>query len=114
MLGQEELAWDRTRESLVLAQELGERTLILDLIADMAALAMETGEAKRAARLEGAEAMLRASLAIPLPPVERAGREETLARIREALRAQEFAYAWERGQALSLEEAVAYAVEQSG
>jgi hypothetical protein len=94
------------------ARELGQRPLVLGLLADMAALAIETGEAERAARLKGAEAALRVSLVVPLPPVERTKSEETLARLREALSEREFAYACEWGQAMSLEEAVAYALDE--
>jgi ATP/maltotriose-dependent transcriptional regulator MalT len=110
--GKLDLAWERSRQSLELARELGQPHLILWLVGDTAALALDGGEAVRAACRRGAEAALREQLSIPLPPVEWAEGEKALAQIRAMLSEAEFSHAWEAGRAMTLQEAVSYALAE--
>lgn len=111
--GQFERARERLEEGLRLARELGEVRLILALLYSVAALEIAVGEAERAVCLRGAEATVREGLGIPLPPVVQTEGEERLVRARTNLGDETFIRAWERGQDLSLEEAVAYALGET-
>jgi hypothetical protein len=68
------------------------------------------GQVERAAWLYGAAAGLRTALGAPLLPAERALHKRAVADARAALGDDAFAAAWERGQALSLEQAIAEAI----
>jgi hypothetical protein len=73
------------------------------------------GDAERAARLFGAAEALREALGAPLPPVERAHYDRSVAATRAALGEEAFAAAWAEGRALSLEQAIAApATEEEG
>lgn len=108
--GNLERARERLGESLLLVQEQGELRLSLFDLGDLAELAMAGGNAERAARLQGAEAGLRERLGVPLPPVYRTEAEERIARVRAKLGEEEFMRSWEAGRAMSLSEAVVYAL----
>jgi hypothetical protein len=70
------------------------------------------GDAERAARLFGAAEALREALGAPLPPVERAHYDRSIATVRAALGEKAFAAAWTAGRAMPLEAAVARATEE--
>jgi predicted ATPase/DNA-binding CsgD family transcriptional regulator len=97
-------------ESLALRRELGERPGIAECLEGLAAVAAGTGRPDRAARLLGAAGALRAALGAPLPPIDRPDHEATVAATRAALGGTAFAAAWADRQALSLDEAEAYAL----
>jgi len=71
-----------------------------------------TGQARPAARLLGAAEALRESLGVGLAPTERETHSETKAALREALGEDELDAEWRRGRELTLDEAVAYALEE--
>ena len=77
---------------------------------DFAELAGREGEWARTPRLLGAAEALRERMANPLQPRERAEYERYLNRAREALGEAAAAAGWEAGRALSLEQAVAFAL----
>jgi hypothetical protein len=69
------------------------------------------GSLERAAWLCGAAGGLRTAIGAPLPPAERALYERAVADARAALGDDAFAVAWAHGHALSLERAIAEALE---
>ena len=69
------------------------------------------GQAHRATRLSGAAEALRAAIGVPLRPHEQASHTQAVQALRAALGEEAFANAWAEGRALSLEEAVALALE---
>jgi tetratricopeptide (TPR) repeat protein len=75
----------------------------------LAAQIVSATEQYKAARLLGAEEALRVARVVPLWPDEQAAYEQQVAMTRSALSAEDFATAWATGQALSLDEALAYA-----
>ena len=112
--GRLEQAQERLQGSLLLARELGDRDHTLWLVARIAWLARMGGEIERAARLLGAEMALRERPAIPLAPEDQVDWREELARIQAMLDEEKFTRAWEEGRAMRLEEAVDYALGESG
>jgi tetratricopeptide (TPR) repeat protein len=111
--GQLERARASLLESMRLAHDLGDLFLILGLLGEMVNLALAGGQLERAASLGGAEMALREKRGIPIPALEQAEREETVARVRAVLGEEAFIQAWEQGAAMSLEEAIAGALGES-
>jgi hypothetical protein len=77
-----------------------------------ASLALACGQPTRAARLMGAAEAVREDQEMPLEPVYRRDvYDALLASARAALDRESFAAAWAEGRTMSLEQAVAYALE---
>jgi DNA-binding CsgD family transcriptional regulator len=76
-------------------------------------LAAAAGCPERAARLAGAGAAVRAATGAPMGPAAAALLERELASARQALQPERFAATWAAGQAMPLEEAVAYALQDA-
>jgi predicted ATPase/DNA-binding CsgD family transcriptional regulator len=103
-------AWERYRESLIISHELGQRPLVsrtLDRIADLLA---KSNAPRPAARLLGAAAALRRAIGDELFPVEEEYVAATIATARAALSEEAFQAAWDAGEALSPDQAVAEAL----
>jgi predicted ATPase/DNA-binding SARP family transcriptional activator len=99
-------------ESLALSQNIGDKEWMVEGMTELAATAASIQPAS-AARLFGAEAALRAAIATPLAPVDRARYDRALAEIQARLTLDEFSAAWNEGQALSMEQAIASAMNLS-
>jgi tetratricopeptide (TPR) repeat protein len=100
------------REALFLLRELGWRPDVAACLEGMAGLALVQQQEERSARLFGAAAALREAIGCPLPPVERAEHDRHVSAVRSALQETEFAAAWSAGQVMSLEQALAFALEE--
>jgi non-specific serine/threonine protein kinase len=74
-------------------------------------IAAVQGDPRRALRLAGAAAALRERTNRPLSPFDQAALMRRLAPARQTLSAEEQAVAWREGQAMTLEQAIAYALE---
>ena len=83
----------------------------LDSVASLAAL---EGRPGRALRLAAAATAWRERLGMLVPPMWRPRVERTLERAREQLDPETAAAAWSAGQALTMEEAIAEALEEAG
>jgi Tetratricopeptide repeat len=99
------------QESLTLRQQTGEKEGIATALEGLAAVAGMQGQAVRAARLSGAASSLRTLLGAPLPPIDRPSYQQTVAALRAQLDEPTFLNAWTEGQAMTLEEAIAEAVQ---
>ena len=112
-------------ESLRLLGELGDRRNAAYLLEGWASLAAALSSAQpkdqhgsreraqRAARLFGAAGAVRTASGIPLPPVDRWWYERYLATARAQLDERSWEAAWAEGQAMTLEQAIAYALEET-
>jgi non-specific serine/threonine protein kinase len=103
-------ATELQRQALELKWALGEQRQIAITLEDLASIAGAVGDAKRAARLLGAATALRETIGAPQPVPERAATEQAVARARAALGEDAWAAAFTAGRALSLEQAIAYAL----
>jgi tetratricopeptide (TPR) repeat protein len=97
--------------SLPLHQEVRNQWGIALVLEGLAVLEA-TAHPRRALRLAGAAATVRQLIGRPLPPAERPILDSGLAHARQALGAEASAAAWVEGQALSMEQAVAAALQQ--
>jgi predicted ATPase/DNA-binding SARP family transcriptional activator len=109
--GETVAAQTRYAESLTIRRELGDKLGIALSLEAFADLLTVQGQFGRAARLWGAAEALRQAILAPLSPKERETYDRSLTAARTALGEEAFAAAWAEGQAMSLEEASAYALE---
>jgi hypothetical protein len=77
----------------------------------MAQIAWSQGQPLRTARLFGAAEALREKFCRPLPPVDR-GDYDCVPAARATLGEDLFAATWTEGRAMTLEQAIAYALEE--
>jgi len=100
------------RESLSLGRQVREMGIIAHLFDALARLAAARREPVRAARLAAAAAGVRETYHIAGGEDEREPRERGLAAVRAEL-GDAWEAAWQTGQAMSLEQAIAYALDQA-
>jgi hypothetical protein len=101
-------------QSLVIRQELGHKEGIADCLTGLGWVAARMSEPKRGARLLGvAEAMLEAINTV-MDADERMVYEQGAGFARAQLSQEEFAKAWAEGRAMSMEQAIEYALEGLG
>jgi non-specific serine/threonine protein kinase len=100
-------------ESLALFRDLGGRAGCAECLLLMAGLALAQGHAERAARLGAAAEALRTAVGASLlsSPAVSAQMRRGLNACRSALGEEAFAVAWAAGLALTLEQAIAYALD---
>jgi predicted ATPase/class 3 adenylate cyclase len=100
--------------SLRNSQESGDKESIAAELSICAWLCFASaGQAEPAAQLFGAVEGIRETFGLALPPRQRPRHEQRIAAIRDALDQKVFAAAWARGKAMSIDEAVAYALNLS-
>jgi tetratricopeptide (TPR) repeat protein len=100
------------QESLTLFRDMGNEGDISDALLAFAFLANAQGQRERAVRLHAATSAVRETLSLSLAPAEREKRERDLAELNAALGTEAFARADVGGRALTLEQAVAYALSE--
>jgi predicted ATPase/transcriptional regulator with XRE-family HTH domain len=88
----------------------GSKAELAECLERVGRLAGALGQPERAARLGGAASALRVALGIIRPPAEHELYERHLALIRAELGEAEFAGAWSKGQAMSLDQALDFAL----
>jgi len=108
--GDRERATALFQESLTLRREIDDAEGLAGSLEALAAVTAARGQLARGARLLAAAGTVRQTTGTPVPLTERAGHERTLSRVCDGLGAEAFAAAWAEGQAMSLPDAVAYAL----
>jgi predicted ATPase/DNA-binding SARP family transcriptional activator len=108
--GDDERAMAFYRESLGLLRETGGPHYICKCLEGAAGMAGIQGRPEQAARLFGAVERLRDSTATPIRPVDRVTYHRLVDTTRAQLDDKTFAAAWAEGRAMTLEQAIAYAL----
>jgi predicted ATPase/transcriptional regulator with XRE-family HTH domain len=111
LMAQPERARMYLAEGLAIFHDIGENEGCIEHIESLAGLLTSQGQAERAVRLWAAASALRDAMGIPRMPNERAEVEARITVCRTQCGAPVFAAAWAAGQALSLDQAVAEALE---
>jgi tetratricopeptide (TPR) repeat protein len=96
------------RESL--AQIQVSRPEVPARLEGLAEAAVGLNQGVRAAKLMGAAGCLRTTMGAPILPVDRPRYDETVAALRAGLSEEDFRRAWAAGEAMSVEESLAYAL----
>ena len=109
--GNAEAAITHLREGLQFIREARTLGWAVDGIELIAAVNHARGQTVKAARLAGAAAELRVLLGRPLYPVDRAERDRLVDSCRQILSASAFQEAWSQGQQMTLDQAIADALQ---
>jgi tetratricopeptide (TPR) repeat protein len=99
------------RESLSLSWETGLNPLVQSALEGFACLAAAKGESERAARLWGAAQALHETKGIPRDIDFLAEADARISAVRSGMREEAWEEAWRKGRAMTLEEAITYALE---
>jgi predicted ATPase/DNA-binding SARP family transcriptional activator len=99
------------RESLGMEQEMGNARQIAAALEGFASIAAGLGQVGRAGLLFGAAEKLREQIGAPLPAADSPRHTRETASVRAALSDKESAGIWRRGRALTLDDAVAEALQ---
>jgi predicted ATPase/Flp pilus assembly protein TadD len=113
-LGDRERAITVLRESLSSFRERGAKKGIVSCLEGVAGIYTWTGQAERAVRLFGVAAKMREDMGIPLPASERVRHERCVAATRAEFDEDVWQTLWEEGRAMGLEQAMAYALGETG
>jgi len=100
-------------QGLTLSQTLGDQASIAWCLAGLGSAAALDEEPERAGRLWGAAERLRQAIGCRSAPAARATYERAVAAARAQLGEEAFAAAWAEGRAMSLDQAIAYALDES-
>jgi len=108
--GDQELAAQLYRESLVSRQEIGYKPGLAESLEGLAGLACAQGYDEQAARIFGAAEALREATGYHRVPLDQVDHDERVAFTRDALGESAFATAWAKGRAMTLEQAIEFAL----
>ncbi|HUP27147.1 MAG TPA: tetratricopeptide repeat protein, partial [Chloroflexia bacterium] len=100
-------------ESLTTCYELGDKEMVAGCMAGLGGVAASSGQPVRAAKLLAACEALLKSVSAFLDPADRIEYDRNMAAAQGQLDEQSWQQAWLEGQAMSLEEAIATAFEES-
>lgn len=106
-------AIDRLRESWFLYKEIGNKRGLALCLERFAGIACAQGQTTSAAHLFGAAGALREATGTPLHPCDRPEYERDVTAVRTGLSEEAFTAAWAQGRAMTLEQAVEYALEET-
>jgi len=106
-------ARSRYIEAFAIAREVDERKVIAYLIEESATLSLALEKVKQAVALFGAAEDLRKVSHRAPSPVEQAEIDHKITAARTKLDDETFAAAWKQGKRMTIEQAIAYALEES-
>jgi predicted ATPase/class 3 adenylate cyclase len=102
------------RETIREWKRLGHRAAIAHQLESFGYLALAHQDAARAGRLFAAAEALREATGIAMTPLERKEYDGAVAAVRAAVTESAFTSAWAQGRAMSMDQAIAYALESRG
>lgn len=100
------------KESLTLNMEIGDRRGVAACLAAFAGIAVAQTKWARAAKIFGVVEVLLRAIGATLLPLDRAEYDRNVATLRAQLAEATFAAAWAEGRAMTLEQAIEYALEE--
>jgi predicted ATPase len=100
------------RRALEISSRLGKKGIMAMGLEGLAATCAAQMAPERAARLYGGAAAIREAARFPREPASQPRYDREILAVREALEEHVFAARWAEGQAMTLEQAVAYALEE--
>ncbi|HSR20399.1 MAG TPA: adenylate/guanylate cyclase domain-containing protein [Anaerolineales bacterium] len=109
--GQLQKAESAYRETIAEWKRLGHRAAVAHQLECFAILAQTSEDGRRAAQLYGAAEALRQRIGIAMTPAEKTEYDVQIDRLKAGMQPKDFSAAWAAGRAMSLEHAVAFALE---
>ncbi len=108
--GDYDAAQVKYREALKRSHEIGDKWWVTVCLEGLAYIAAQQNDARRVAQLLGAAEHLHEVLGAPIQAVYRESQEWSANWAQEQLSAQDFSNAWNKGRAMTYEEAIQYAL----
>src|SRR5215469_8592617 len=105
---------DDAYQALSIARDIESRTGIIDALECLGGLSAGTDDPDKAARLFGAAATLRRSIGYKRFALHQSGHDAAVTALRESMGEAAFGLAWDEGAALTLDDAVNYALRGRG
>jgi hypothetical protein len=102
------------RDTLKGWQDLGNRAAIAHELECFGFLAIHDEEPQRAVKLLGAAEALRERIQAPMTDYERVEYDQAVAKVRSMLTEKEFNALWAEGHTMTMEQAIAFALEEKG
>jgi tetratricopeptide (TPR) repeat protein len=109
--GQLDRAEAAYRETILQWKRLGHRAAVAHQLESFAFVAQAREDRFKAARLYGAAEALRERIGIAMTPIEQSEYDVEIARLKAGMEGEAFAEAWKDGRGMTLEQAVAFALE---
>lgn len=110
--GDLEKAEELYKQSMAVVREIDDKWLTVHVLLTVGSLSAIQGRQARAIRILAAVEALRQEIGFEFQAHTLADYEHAVQRTREALTAEQFEAAWQRGSTMSLEEATAYAISE--
>jgi non-specific serine/threonine protein kinase len=107
-----DLALQHLAEAMAILQGLGDRPGVVESLEGLAGIAAATAAPRRAARLWGAAESLRQEIGGAMSVNQRLIYERQVKPVRAMLSGEAFDQAWDEGRAMSLDDAVRYALDE--
>jgi len=101
------IAYTLYKEGLAIAMEMKRKALIASCLEGVARVSTSQGKFVWATQLWGLAETLRAAVGVPIPPIDRADYERSVANACAQLGEKVFATAWAQGQSMTPEQALA-------
>ena len=98
-------------ESLPMFVQSGDKRNVAEALEEIAFLHIQEARLEQAARLQGAAARVREDVGLPLAPIDQPRRASEAATVRQQIGTDVYVAAWNAGHALSVEQAMAEALQ---
>ena len=112
-LGNTPQAIELYHQSILAWQELGQRVSLAHEFECLAFIAITQSQLQRAARLLGAAESIRENLNSPMTATERVEYDQNVSSLRAQMEQSDFATAWAEGRAMTLEQAIEFALKET-
>jgi non-specific serine/threonine protein kinase len=112
-IGDQARANSLLKESLTIHRDVGDKPGMAECIVALAGVSASEGRFERAARLFGAGTALLERIKVPLSPADREQYDADLASARSQSDGQVLDMAWDEGRAMSMEETIEHALQES-
>ena len=112
-LGNYARALELYHQSILAWQELGHRVSLAREFECLAFIACTQSQLQRAARLLGAAESIRENLNSPMTATERVEYDQNVSTLRAQMKQSDFATAWAEGRAMTLEQAIEFALKET-
>lgn len=101
------------QESLSVVEEIGDKRGIISALEGLAQVAAAQDNLDRAVRLWSVAVVLREAIGLPQEPADQARYEQSISSLRSRLSEAVFSDAWQKGRAMNMEQAIAYALGEA-
>ena len=98
-------------ESLIISKEVGNKEIIVNCLEEFAAFEDIEGRGDHSTQLLSAADFLRENIPFPIPPAYLEDKQNIVTTVRSKLGEERFSSEWRKGRMMSLEEAIAYALD---